>query len=606
MKTPSGLQMPVTADFHRLIHAKDSPSATMHSGLAFGIPRSKPMPSDYVEPSINQDRFVEFLECAEERQEDLRDAREALLGSRFRLQVQRRELLATRSNAASQAGAAFNRLRQYLIELGIDLPNEIELAFSEAETLRNTLGEQEVEYDEAEKAYDLEEWKYTAEETQFINDLPSSAPAPNQPDRSYAPFDRHETSLRFSFGPQDIANIVAESEGPFHLFTDRSDVPLEGDEDLSDGQSTVPGDSYQHVTNPQVSQSASTIHDVSKAYPDGLALFQELDVGRSPLKWAGTRRFIDEWLLNSLDTSILEKSRLKHSTAVGDEISYDYWWELLEQQWFLDTPEGSEYHTGDTTVSDESSGHLSSNAMRRLFDMSDTSELDTQQFPPTPLLAQDRVIDAPELTDFPTNIEPRDLIDITPKRVKFHSQSSRTQSESTHPTIYTRASSSVGRSSHSTTGESSVRLPHITDNFGQTKRRRRHTGRRQRRRNGATRSEEEIIRQERDALFHEVGDKMERLADTTYSTTVSEHHAGASDISDLAMSTKRPSHVSDIADRPHNNNSRSCMRCQSATDIPRPILDFNDIDMKIACATPLPESDTEDLDENFISSPRVK
>jgi hypothetical protein len=143
-------------------------------------------PSDFVEPSID-DRWTYVLESVEDKKEELRDAREALLGSRFRLQVQRRDLTATRAIAASKAGAAFNYLRQYLAKLGADMPAEIESALSEAETLRNTLGVQEVEYDEAEKVYNLAEWRYTVEETQFMDQLRSSAPVvPNQPDNPNA------------------------------------------------------------------------------------------------------------------------------------------------------------------------------------------------------------------------------------------------------------------------------------------------------------------------------------------------------------------------------------------------------------------------------------
>jgi hypothetical protein len=80
------------------------------------------MLSDYFEPfSVDQNRFAYFLDRIEDRQENLRDARETLLGSRFRLQAQRRELLETRETAASQAGAVFNRLRQYLRELALDV-----------------------------------------------------------------------------------------------------------------------------------------------------------------------------------------------------------------------------------------------------------------------------------------------------------------------------------------------------------------------------------------------------------------------------------------------------------------------------------------------------
>jgi hypothetical protein len=434
-----------------LDHDRDSASATTHSVLEFDPMQSKPLPSDYVEPSIQQDQYIDF-DHVEERQENLRDARETLLGLRFRLQVRRRDLTATRAKAASQAGAAFNRLRQYLVETGIDPPAEIESALSEAEALRNTLGIDEVEYDEAEMVYNGAEWRYTTKESQFIDELYGSAPAPSQPGRSHLPLDEHDNSARISLGPQDIANMVAESDGDLYLSTYSAEMPLESEDGLSESQDTVPGDLYQPF--PSSNNQGNYAMENSSVYPARDLLFEELAVGHSRLKWAGTRRYIDEWLLNSLDSSTLELGRLRHHSMVENNLSYEEWRKLVEQHWFLETPQGCDFHDGDTTVSEESrSEPFSSNAMHRLFDTSDITEPETQQFPPTPLLAQDRVLDALELASFPTDIEPLDLIDTSPKDGTFLGRSFSPHSESTHPTTLTRASSRLDCSSHSTTEE---------------------------------------------------------------------------------------------------------------------------------------------------------
>jgi hypothetical protein len=438
--------------FAPLGHGRDSVAVTTNSALSSERKTSRPMPSDYVEPSIHQDQYAEFLDRVEEKQEYLRDTRESLLGSRFRLQVQRRELTATREKAASQAGAAYNRLRRYLVDIGINPPVEIELELSEAEALRNKLGTEEVEYDEAEKAYNFEEWRYTAKESQFIDELYGTAPAPSQPDGSYPPFDEYGASARVSFGPQDIANMVAESEGDLYLPTQPPEMPLEDEHGLSESQSTVPGVAYQATTNSSIKDTAAT--RTSHVYSRKELLFEELAIGHSRLKWTGTRRYIDEWLLGSLGTSRLEQGRLKHHEEFEIDLSDKDWWNLVEQLWYSDTLEGHDFHTGDTTVSEESLNEpFSSNTMHRLFATSDMAEVETQQFPPTPLLAHDRVLDAPELANFPTDIEPLDLIDLLPKEATCHDRSFSPHSESTHPTNLTRASSRLDYSSHSTTEE---------------------------------------------------------------------------------------------------------------------------------------------------------
>jgi hypothetical protein len=444
--------LPSHGEFALLDHERESAAATTNSAPTSERMPSKPLLFDHVEPSIRHDQFIEFLNCLEDKQETLRDAREALLGSRSRLQVQRRDLTATRAKAASQAGAAFNRLRQYLVEIGINPPVDIQAALSEAEASRNALGTEEVDYDEAEKAYNFEEWRYTTKESQFIDDMYGSGPTPNQPDKPYSPLDKHGESARISFGPQDIANMVAESEGGLYcpMYSPRMSPENEGD--LSESEGTIPGDRYHPISNYSTQENLAAKN--SNIYPAKELLFEELAIGHSRLNWAGIRRYINEWLLESLDTSRLERRRLKHHSMTEIDLSDEEWWELVGQLWFSDTPEGVYFHTGNTTASEESrSEPYSSNAMHRLFGTSDTAEPETQQFPPTPHLGRDHVMDALELANFPADIEPLDLVDIAPKDLTFLERSFSAHSESTRLTTLTRASSRLDCSSHSTTEE---------------------------------------------------------------------------------------------------------------------------------------------------------
>jgi hypothetical protein len=373
--------------------------------------------SDAVEPSLHPDQYTEFLEQVEERQENLRDAREELIGSRFRLQVQRKELLNTREQAASQAGAAFDRIVQYLLKTGVDLPDEIKSAFTQAETLRNNLGVKEVEYDEAERAYNLEEWRYTKKEAQFIDDLPRNAPVSSlNNNRSASPLGDTEAFARISYAPQDIADLVAESEGELLPTTYIADVPLYDDRtDLSVDQGNIWHDVYKDVSTPGAYDSFSTQGE--QAGPVRLLSLDDLDKGNVRSSRAGTQAWVNRWLMNALHSSRLEKRRLRCSLrkVVQDDSA---WWRLVTLYWFQDGEEAGQNHTGDTTVSDEApSEPVSSNAMRQLFDTSDTTGSAKQQFSSTPLVARDEIIDDPELLSFPTVIEPHDLVD-SPKHVK--------------------------------------------------------------------------------------------------------------------------------------------------------------------------------------------
>jgi hypothetical protein len=431
--------LPSHGEFALFDHERKSAAATTNSVLASKRIPSKALLFDHLEPSICHNQCIEFLNCLEDKQETLRDAREALLGSRSRLQVQRRDLTTTREKAASLAGVAFNLLRQYLVATGINPPVDIQAALSEAEASRNALGTEEVDYDEAEKAYNFEEWRYTTKESPVIDELYGISPAPSQPNRSYPPLDKHDNPTRISFGPQDIANMVAESNGDPYLPTYSANMPLENGVGLSESQDSVPGDIYQPF--PSSSNQDNYAMKNSSAYTARDLLFEGLAIGQSRLKWAGTLRYIDEWLLNSLVCSVLELSRLRYHSMVEDNLSYQEWRTLSEQHWFLETPEGYNFHTGDTTMSEESgSKTLSSDPMHRLFDVSDIAETETQQFRPTPLLAQDCIMDTMELANFPAYIEPLDLIDTSSKGVTLFDRSFSGYCESTHPTALLRES----------------------------------------------------------------------------------------------------------------------------------------------------------------------
>lgn len=419
----------------------------------------------FAEWSTNQDEYTDFVHRIEKEQEDIRDAREDLLGSRFRLQVQRRELLKTREKAATQAGATFDRVRRYLIAIDVAMPDDIEISISATEQLRNDLGDQEVEYDEAEKAYNMEEWEYTQKESRFIDDMCGTTPAPNDIVKNTQPMEYPDEATRFSLGRQDIENIVAEAEGDVsHELLD-IEGPLRDEDELSEAPSTVAGEIHKTITGSDGKHSTST-PDLT-VDSSGSLLLAEIDPTRTQLKYAGTRRSVDEWLLHALEQSRFEKAQFQ--IWFSEHTDIEEWWSFVEHNWYPESPDGSQQDKADSTISEEGlSDPVSSNAMRNLFDVSDTHDSAAQDLSDLPLIAEDRVMDAFDEVNFPMDIEPRDLEDWPLSPMKPRSRRSKIRSGSTTYRTGSRAGSYPDfSSSFSTIEEESPVALSVSDDIDQ-------------------------------------------------------------------------------------------------------------------------------------------
>lgn len=303
--------------------------------------------SEAVQASIN---YTEFLDLVEEKHEALRDVRDNLLGSRFRLRERRNELSKIREKAAIRAGSAHSCVLQHLHAIGVDLPPDIQRALGEADALRNTLGTQEVEYEEAEKEYDRQEWDYTTKEARFIVDLTESAPAPSQPQRSSS-LVHHQVSPNQTLGAKDTGDSVAGSGSIFAPIMDLGNASLEIEDDLSESHKTVTGNTKRLS---DLSRRFSTCTDPLGHDAVDQIVLGELDIGHTGQRWVKTQRYIDEWLLTNLTSSIHEKARLK-SLSSTKQLAYEDWWRLVRQEWFRGTPHQGGFHTGDTTISAETS-----------------------------------------------------------------------------------------------------------------------------------------------------------------------------------------------------------------------------------------------------------
>ncbi|KAH7378349.1 hypothetical protein BKA66DRAFT_443005 [Pyrenochaeta sp. MPI-SDFR-AT-0127] len=399
---------------------------------------------------VKKDRYEELLERIEDEKEDLRDARDDVVGSRFRLRTKRKKLRETRQVATTQAGAAFDLVKRYLLEQAIHLPDHIQTALSDADNARDDLGVQEVEYEEAEDKYNLEEWRYTEKENAFVNGLSRSALSPN-PAPMRGPNEADMSGFAFSFA--DDSNSPAPELG--RISPPASFQPPELVENSESSHSMqwpqqpvappLPPDylpnSIPFQSPPFLAAEHST-RPVSQRHDDDPR-------SHASVKWSDTCRRIDTWLLDIVICSTLEKGRLKSLVSKND-YSDDDWWKLVTQTWNSENSEDNVFHTGDTTVSfGAMSEPVSATTMRKLFAIPDTENLDDTLGPPalspTPFLLEDGVTNALEVFDIPATLEPEDLIDDVPKQVTFMaSPPSPPSTISTALTVMTLASSGMG------------------------------------------------------------------------------------------------------------------------------------------------------------------
>ncbi|KAF2823151.1 hypothetical protein CC86DRAFT_76644 [Ophiobolus disseminans] len=421
------------------------PSSPNSQAALHTISFEQPLPASYSESWTNLDRYADFVDRIEDRRWKLRDARERLHGARVRLGSQRKTLGATRANAVSQAGVVFDKVKRYLLERGIDLPQEICYAIEDADILRDRLGEQEHDFEEAEEKYNLDEWAYTEEEKQFVDSLYASTPIVPPP-----PTSANTQAQGFSqpyFGPSVVAEVPPIRRGP-GMFSDAqggSLVHTKATGPLIAGLQTPPKRSGTSVSLDRDSTKLlERMQPIARPY-------SESDL--TQVRWTDTRGRIEGWLLDALEHSNLQKVQLRNHLS-SDDLDDDNWWQLVVQHWKSNSPGSTVFHTGDTTASPTTTGHPGSVVtMARFLGEAGLDDPEAKPLTASPLVSLDRVVDALEDVDFPSNIKPSDLVEPPSRHVTFEARSPSAYSMSTQPTSGTRTSSRLDCSSMSSIEE---------------------------------------------------------------------------------------------------------------------------------------------------------
>jgi hypothetical protein len=344
----------------------EGPGSPPYGRLAPPPPPPPPSSSTQSDPdvhlvqTVNVDQGYEDgkLTRIEQRQDTLRDARDELIGSRFRLKARRRELCNVREDAGNIAGSAFSSIQKFLIQQNIRLPEPIANAFAEASARRDMLGQLDTEYDEAEQDYNLLEWEYTKTETLFVEEFTGDKLAKSLTDAAEFEQVEQATQARSS----QLQYFTRSSIGAFETAVSSTSLDLGEEASTQDvvGHSnmwTPPGGLLEDqvtttwpeyfVVSPSEDVPNNSVPEDSRLFPRS---FSESEIGQAHLTWSKTCKRIDFWLLQILSTSPYQRAQLRAQLS-EETLDDKTWWELVKQHWPTKSPEDFLFSTGDSTMS---------------------------------------------------------------------------------------------------------------------------------------------------------------------------------------------------------------------------------------------------------------
>ncbi|KAH9861391.1 hypothetical protein J1614_011137 [Plenodomus biglobosus] len=331
------MRPPVQPHLHPQMHSPPPPPVLPPSGL--NIP---PPPAHILEDApglVSASTQSAFVDRLEREQEDLRDIRDSVLGSRFRLRAQRSKLRNARMAASAKEGSLLNMLRQYLHEHG--LPQHIRAELEEVSDLRDRLGPMESSYDELEMEYDAQEWNYTRKESRFIEELVDNnfvVVGVAHPSTNNSQAARLTSSAMRGLEDFDRESLFG---GPHGANPENWEHSLDISDDLAH---ISPVHGSEETTYPNFISSG---HSVVQNFGQGNRS-HNLHERRA---WARKIEEIDKWLQDQVSKSPILKI---HSEVCQQKmfLERDIWWEQVKQNWMSKQDGLPEFHTGDSTISD--------------------------------------------------------------------------------------------------------------------------------------------------------------------------------------------------------------------------------------------------------------
>ncbi|KAH6865208.1 hypothetical protein BKA58DRAFT_472346 [Alternaria rosae] len=315
------------------------------SSTGFHIPPPPPATTGGVAGLQPDATWNVHAEKLDREQEELRDCRDELLGSRFKLAEMRKELKDLHVETSTKEGVAFNLLRQHLNKSATFSPQEILKAFNEASTLRDRLGLLEAKYDAAEANYNTLEWNYSNKEAKFVEGALTNKLVPIG-----------TVSRSRSADDLNIAQLT-------HGMTDRTEKSRDAWNHTMYCEISDPGGDT--LVQTEIAQQGEALGK-EEFMSSGEALYVDAHAAVSPIergienaqkkqerkRWLRKMARIDDWLLETVDDSRLHQLYLKaiHDVGYPDD---DAWWKHTSHLLIESREELPPFRTGDSTVSNQ-------------------------------------------------------------------------------------------------------------------------------------------------------------------------------------------------------------------------------------------------------------
>jgi hypothetical protein len=296
-------------------------------------------------PIVPRDASLDKLD---NEQQSLRDLRDNLVGARFTLAAKRKELRDLHIDTGAKDGHAFNLLRQYLNEIGADVPPNISRALADASSLRDRLGLLEVDYDEAEARFNTLEWRYSRRETRFVEEVLNNKLVPSETlDRSQSAENLEILQLtRFMERPNDdnsIASVLPASSDQTGIGSMEELSAFLAEQGL-----VVPRSASIRSSRPR--SPRSNLSDLALVKTKSA---NDIRLTHDHLRWVEKMSKIHEWLFDIVDKSPLQKLRLKAMQDFGFTDTKTWW---AHTKWLLVQDYSTYFHTGDSTVFNHTMG----------------------------------------------------------------------------------------------------------------------------------------------------------------------------------------------------------------------------------------------------------
>lgn len=341
---------------------------------------------------VTETRLRELMDRLQEtqsQQDEHREMREEALTERRRMQNMRKDLREHRLKTRNMEAKLITELRQVCLNAKQLNFEDLFKLYEQVGDAQDILGSLEEDYEEEERHYEILEWQLGKQERDIVSDLLEDmediiSPNPRDPLtempptlRSPVPSAMRNATLELESGPSSTGDHeVRERFKDFHL--DKIGSPC-STEDPEVGPKESPNE--DEALRSETSETQYTDH-LRKLLENNSRILQgdtlpesrrasepapskgqrylappvqarrprsESDLASVQQRWSSSRAHVDQWIMESLKASKLEKAIAKAETGKEiaeahsgtEKIDNKTWWGLFKKCWTQSTPEDS-------------------------------------------------------------------------------------------------------------------------------------------------------------------------------------------------------------------------------------------------------------------------